>query len=139
MTQTRTSSVARFKAMTTELQREIRSQAVADLNEAAVELANQMRALAPLGRTGNLRKSIRVQPGKKDTRVRILAGGPLTTIAEVRKGSGVKFDYSRAVEFGTRTSRAKPFFWPSWRLRKKRIRSKLKSRITRSVKKRSAA
>lgn len=137
MSQQRISSVQRFKQLTQELQREVRKDAIVELNAAADELVEQMRSAAPQGPTGNLKRSIRKEPGKRDTVVRILAGGPLTTV-EARKGSGAPYDYSRAVEFGTQQAPAHPFFFPSYRLRRKTIRAKLKRKITADIKRRSA-
>lgn len=137
MSTARVSSVARFKAMTKALQEEVRRETISDLNAAADGLVVTMRAAAPLGPTGNLRQSIRKEPGKGDMRVRVVAGGPLTTV-EVRRGSGVRYDYARAVEFGTQGAPAHPFFWSTWRSGRKKIRSKIKRKIAASVKKRSA-
>jgi len=137
MTAARTSSMQRFRQMTTELQAEIRRDAIAELQASADLLVQQMKTVAPVGPTGNLRASIRKERGKKETIVRVMAGGALTTVA-VRKGSGVPYDYAMAVEFGTRQAGAQPFFYPSWRLRRKRIRSAMRRRITANIKKRSA-
>jgi HK97 gp10 family phage protein len=160
MSQARLTSIQRFKQLTGDLQNEIRRDAIAELNLAADELVATMKMVAPLGATGNLRKSIRKGPGKRPTQVRVMAGGELTTVAlrrgatyerEVRIGSGdtagiarkaggagVTYDYARGVEFGTQDASAHPFFFPVYRLRKKRIRSRLKRKITANVKKRSA-
>lgn len=159
MSQERISSIQRFKRLAQELQDEIRSDAIDELNRSADELVEKMRSAAPVGRTGNLRKSIRKEAGKTATRVLIKAGGPLTTrryqrAAQYVRGvvlgsgdtrgiarggtAGVTYDYSRAVEFGTQDNPAHPFFWPSWRLRRKQIRSRMRRRITANIKKRSA-
>jgi HK97 gp10 family phage protein len=135
MATTTNASVDRFRKLTEELKDEVHDLAVQELNTQADGLVSLMESVAPRGETGNLEHSIRKIPGKSDTQVRILAGGQLT----VRPGVSSKaYDYSRADEFGTSNMPAKPFFWPTYRLRKKKIVAAMKRKITASIKKRSA-
>lgn len=127
-------SVERFKKLTEELQAEVHAQAVAELNTQADGLVELIKSVAPRGETGELVHSIRKVPGKKDTIVRIVEGGALTT----RPGSSKPYDYARADEFGTVNMPAKPHFFPSYRLRKKKMIAAMKRKITASIKKRSA-
>lgn len=128
-------SVERFKKLTEDLQKEVHDLAVAELNAQVDSLIESMVAVAPRGETGNLIHSITKVAGKKDTIVRVVAGGQLT----VRQGVSSKaYDYARADEFGTVNMPAKPFFFPTYRLRKKKIISAMKRKITASIKKRSA-
>jgi len=144
MTAARNASMQRFKQLSIELQLEIRRDAIAELVEQSDILMQQMKAAAPLGPTGNLRASIRREVGKKGNRIVIKAGGKLTTVqhraASVRATgkATAPYDYSMAVEFGTQQAGAHPFFWPSWRLRRKSIRSRMVRKITANIKKRSA-
>ena len=160
MTSTRIASIDRFKRMTKELQSDIKQGAIAELNAGADALVAQMKAAAPLGKTGNLRRSIIKKAGKKETRVFVTAGGKLTTVQitgraavymrpvivgggntkGIAKGGthGVYYDYAMGVELGTHGHGASPFFWPSWRLRRKRIRANLARKINANIKKRSA-
>lgn len=133
MSQQRITSIERFKRLSEELQQEIRRDAIAQLNQEADELVQQMQAAVPAN-TGNLRRSIRKEQGSRETRVTVKAGGTLTTVQR----ANYSYDYSRGVEFGTATSAAHPFFWPSWRLRRRRIRSRMKRKITQDIKRRSA-
>lgn len=128
-------SVERFRKLTQELQKEVHDLAVKELNAQAEALIETIEAVAPRGPTGNLIHSINKVPGKTDTVVRIVAGGKLT----VRMGVSSKpYDYARADEFGTVHMTAQPFFFPTYRLRKKKIISAMKRKITASIKKRSA-
>lgn len=136
MSQQRESSIQRFKRLTQDLQKEVRENAIDELNAGADELADQMRAVAPQGPTGNLKRSIRKEQGPRPSRVFIKAGGPLTT---VKHGSAPPYDYANAIEFGTQQNGAHPFFWPSWRLRRKKIRSRMSRRITATIKQKSAS
>ncbi len=129
-----TKRVERFRRLTKDLQKEVHDAAVKELNDQASELANLIESVAPKFE-GNLAHSVRVVPGKKDTQVRIVAGGQLTIRPSV---SGKPYDYARADEFGTVSMPAKPFFFPTYRLRKKKIISAMKRRITKSIKERSA-
>lgn len=128
-------SVERFKKLTAALRAEVHALAVAELNAQVDDLIDTMDSVAPRGPTGNLIHSIKKVPGKNDTIVRIVAGGVLT----VREGVSSKpYDYSRADEFGTQNMPAKPFFFPTYRLRKKKIIASMKRKITAAIKKRSA-
>jgi HK97 gp10 family phage protein len=73
-----------------------------------------MTFAAARGATSDLRESIRVEKAKRPTRFLVRAGGPKTT----RGG----YDYALANEFGTQKMPAQPFFWPTYRAEKKRIR-----------------
>lgn len=128
-------SVERFRKLTKDLQAEVHAAAVAELNVQADGLVEMMEAVAPRGPTGNLIHSIKKIPGKSDTQVRILAGGQLTVRPSI---SSKPYDYARADEFGTVNMPAKPFFFPTYRLKKKKMISTMKRKITAAIKKRSA-
>jgi HK97 gp10 family phage protein len=128
-------SVERFRKLTEDLRKEVHDLAVAELNAQGDGLVQTMESVAPRGPTGNLVHTIKKVPGKSDTQIRIIAGGALTVRPSV---SSKPYDYARADEFGTVNMPAKPFFFPSYRLRKKKIVATMKRRITASIKKRSA-
>jgi HK97 gp10 family phage protein len=131
-------SLERFKKLTDDLKTEVRIECLTGTAEQAESMAETMRSVVPVGKTGALKASIRVEPGRFPGQVLIKAGGPTTT-KQVRQGSGnATYDYALAQEFGTHEHGAQPFFWPSYRLKKKRARRAIKSRITRAIKKRSA-
>lgn len=123
-------SVERFKKLTKDLQAEVHAAAVAELNVQADGLVSLIESVAPRGATGELEHSIRKIPGKSDTQVRVVEGSPAT----IKAG----YQYPRADEFGTVKMAAKPHFFPSYRLLKKKMISTMKRRISASIKKRSA-
>ena len=127
-------SVQRFKKLTVDLQAEVHAQAVAELNNQAQQLASLIEAVAP-EHEGVLKTTVKVVPGQNDTTVRIVAGGQQTIR---QNGSSKPYDYARADEFGTQKMPARPFFFPTYRLRKKAMRAAMKRKITASIKKRSA-
>jgi HK97 gp10 family phage protein len=127
-------SVERFRALTETLKKEVHDLAVKELLIQATDLAGTIESVAPV-HEGTLKTTVKVVPGKKDTVVRIVAGGRLT----IRPGVSSKpYDYARADEFGTINMPAHPFFFPTFRLRKKKIKASMKRKITSSIKKRSA-
>lgn len=130
----RNPSLERFKQLTKDLRREVHDESVDELNAQGDILVRQMILAAPEDK-GNLSHSVRKVPGKKDTTIRIVAGGVLTIRPAV---TSRPFDYARADEFGTVHMKAKPFFFPTYRLMKKKMRSTMKRRLTASIKKRSA-
>lgn len=94
-----------------------------------------MRTLAPED-TGDLRNSIQYtmpgdstppysQPGgstvAKENQVLVTVGN-----SEVR--------YPHLVEYGTADTTAQPFFWPAYRLGKKRIVNRIKRAVSKAVK-----
>jgi HK97 gp10 family phage protein len=155
-------SVEAFKRLTVDLMRDVLNDSVRELNAQADTLVATMKAVCPVGPTGNLKASIRKEPGRKITTVVVKAGGALTTREyvhgpryerEVRIGSGDTaniarvtggggfgrtYDYSRAVEFGTSHESAHPFFFPTYRLKRKGMRSAMKRKITKRIKEYSA-
>jgi HK97 gp10 family phage protein len=128
-------SVEAFRKLTIDMQRQIFNDAVGELNASADSLVTTMKSVVKHGPTGNLGNSIRKQAGSKPTIVRVMAGGASTT----RKGGGGKpYDYARAVEFGTVHMTAEPFFFPTFRLMRKPMRSSMRRKITKRIKQYSA-
>ena len=127
-------SVLAFRKLTVDLMREVHDEAVKELNDQGEQLRSLIESVAPK-LEGNLRHSVRKIPGKNDRQIRIVAGGELTVRPSI---SSKPYDYSRAAEFGARGVPATPFFFPSYRLRKKKIISAMKRKITKSIKARSA-
>ena len=70
---------------------------------------------------GTLRDSIRVEPGRNEMRALVKAGGPATTVGG--------YDYAAAQEWGTAKQPAQPFFWVSYRSKKRQIRTAIKATI----------
>lgn len=128
-------SVERFRKLTKDLQKEVHDEAVAELNAQGDNLVRLIESVTPRGETGNLEHSIRKIPGKKDTQIRIVGGGQKTIRPSV---SSKPYDYARADEFGTVNMPPKAFFFPTYRLTKKKMISAMKRKITASIKKRSA-
>jgi HK97 gp10 family phage protein len=120
---TQNPSVEEFKRKLAQIAPSIQVETMAEVRKQADRLVAVMKSVVPV-RTGKLRDSIRTAPGSNKVQMRVMAGGPTTTV-EVRKGSGVPYDYARAVEWGTSQEHAQPFFWPSYRLMKRPIRSAL--------------
>ncbi|MGX9574085.1 HK97-gp10 family putative phage morphogenesis protein [Mesorhizobium sp. f-mel] len=104
--------------------------AAAALDVSANELVRAQRSLAPRA-DGDLQNSIEWRATAELTRT-VTAGGDATT-RPVREG-GPDYDYALGQEFGTQNSPANPFFWPAYRLTKKRIRNRIQRAISRGVK-----
>lgn len=101
------------------------------LSSGADELVAAQKSLAPV-KTGKLRDSVRKELAPP-YRVRVRAGGPTTTVA-ARQGQG-EYDYAIGAEFGTSDTEAQSFFWPAYRLLKRRIRSRLKRNMSTAIRK----
>lgn len=103
------------------------------LDASATEIAGAAQLLAP-AEDGDLRASIRTGQGEHDLSRTIEAGGPTTT-RPVREGVSATYDYALGTEWGTADTRAQPYFFPAWRLGRKRA----KGRIARAVRKAAKA
>lgn len=122
----------------------VRRATIEVLEQNADEIVAYMKSLAPVD-SGGLRASIgwtwgsapagamvvgTVAPSKGDTlRITIFAGG--TSETKRPNKSGFVFDVARLQEFGTADMPPSPFFFPAYRAKK----SKAKSRVTRRLRK----
>jgi len=125
-------NVRAFQELTEELKQEVRVAAIDQLQIEGENLRSAIEDVAPRER-GVLAHTVRMIPGSKPTQVRVVAGGRPTTTPQKRP-----YDYARADEFGTVDMQARPFFFPTYRLMKKKIIASMKRRITKNIKARSA-
>ena len=104
------------------------------LQKSGDELAGSMRNLAPVD-TGDLKASIAVTPGGQSTPAYSQPGGsmvvPENAVAVTAGNSAVR--YPHLVEYGTAHAHAQPYFWPAYRLLKKRISNRIKRSIGKAV------
>ncbi|MEX1244867.1 MAG: HK97-gp10 family putative phage morphogenesis protein [Thermoanaerobaculia bacterium] len=89
------------------------------LDKSADELVARMQSFAPQD-DGTLIASIRKTPGDHEL------------ARKVRAGDKAAF-YARFVEFGTPKSPAQPFFFPTFRLLRKRIQGRTKRAVAKAV------
>lgn len=96
------------------------------------ELVETIRGFMSSPQSGDLRASVRNQDVSDGDRIsqRVEAGGEKTT-KPVRKGATATYDYALAQEYSTVDMPANPAFWPAWRLKRRRF----KSRMSRAAKK----
>ena len=100
------------------------------------ELAAFMKRLAEPSRdTGDLIDSIEVTaPGRSTPAYSQPGGSRVATETEVLVTVGNdNVRYPHLVEFGTVDTDAQPFFWPAFRLLKKRLDSRIKRAIGKAV------
>jgi hypothetical protein len=121
-------SVDQFQQLLARIPDVVRGELDAAVREQAERLAATQRTVVKVGKTGNLKASIRVEKGKRPLQYLVKAGGRLTT-KQVRQGSGKPYDYALGTEFGNEQERARPFFFPTYRLMKKRIRSSIARKV----------
>ncbi|MCB1522492.1 MAG: HK97 gp10 family phage protein [Rhodoblastus sp.] len=98
------------------------------------ELAASARSLAPED-TGALRNSIAVtQPGQATPPYSQPGGSRVAGETEVLITVGdTQVRYAHLVEYGTKQAHAQPYFWPAFRLNRKRIQNRLKRAVAKSV------
>lgn len=117
----------RMKSIPIEVRKALKKQNAVN----AAELVETMKGFVNI-QSGELVTSIKHQDVSDSTRIsqRVEAGGMQTT-KPVRNGADATYDYALANEFGTKNAPAQPFFWPAWRLKRKRF----KGRMSRAAKK----
>lgn len=123
-------SVQALKAELKSRSEKLKANASSAIEHAAQDLAGAIRARAKV-RSGDTAKSVqavKLQSGGW----RVQAGGDLTT-KEVRKGSGVTYDYTRAEEFGTVHMKAQPFFFNTYRAKKAGVKRRALQKLTDGV------
>jgi HK97 gp10 family phage protein len=105
------------------------------LQKSGDELANRMRSLAPED-TGDLIESIAVTMGPGRTPPYSQPGGSKelleNQVAITVGNSAVR--YPHLVEYGTAKAAAQPFFWPAYRLLRRKIQNRLRRSVSRAVK-----
>lgn len=122
------------------------------MEECAQEIVALMKSLAGF-KDGNLRRSIGWRWGRApkgfrsvgkikanmDERlfITIFAGGSLTTkpIRNTEKGNAPFYDYAFAQEFGTQDMKKNPFFYVSWKKKRKALRPRIRKKVRTSVRK----
>lgn len=98
------------------------------LNEGADRMVVLARGLAPVDE-GDLRASIRKEPGRHALAVDVKAGGPMTQ-RPVREGlTAPTFDYAAAAEGNS------PYFFPAWRALRRSIKARLSRAYRNAAKK----
>lgn len=112
----------------------VRQAVVPALTTSGNELVSRMKALAP-ERTGDLKESIEATPPGQSTPPYSQPGGSRVAgeleVVVTAGNSGVR--YPHLVEYGTADTAAQPFFWPAFRLTRKRAAGRIKRAITKAV------
>src|SRR5262245_33756789 len=163
--QVRVTSLQRFRKLTEDLQKECLQLAHDELGVQATALVKVMQTACPVSsdprdKPGLLRQSIGWTYGQPPKTRASGAFRPTKNVTGLNVYAGSEEAlYARWVEFGTaphstakgaitRSGRrqggvrqhpgatAKPFFWPSYRLMKKPMRSKVKRKLTAAIKER---
>jgi HK97 gp10 family phage protein len=106
------------------------------LQKSGQELVDAMRQLAQPSRdTGALIDSITMTPGGQQTPAYSQPGGSQTVPENAVYVTAGNTDvrYPHLVEYGTSKAAARPFFWPAFRLLRKRIGNRTKRAIGKAV------
>lgn len=115
--------------------RNVRAAVAPALTKAGGDLANMQRILAPRD-TGALQDSIAVTgPGQQTPPYSQPGGSTLARENQVLVTVGNNdVRYPHLVEYGTADTAAQPYFWPGYRLMKKKLANRIKSAIRKAVK-----
>lgn len=113
----------------------VRAAMVPELVKSGNDLAVMARILAPRD-TGALQDSIAVTPGGGSTPPYSSPGGRVTVpeLAVAVTAGNADTRYAHLVEHGTQEAAAQPFFWPAFRLLRKKITGRIKRAASKAVK-----
>ncbi len=119
------------RAWTHNLPRRVKDQLQAAVDKGAGELASAVRRAVPIDQ-GDLYQSILVvhpydqwMPANPNVRgIGAVTHDPKAISADVVAGDEKAF-YAAFVEHGTKDQPAQPYFWPTWRSMRKRIKSRI--------------
>ena len=111
-----------FKSMPFKLQRALAQ----DLRRIADNLSDAIKDATPVD-TGALKNSVRVRRGRHTLEYYVEAGGQNSWENQYGAGRGAqaRYDYSLAIEFGTKKMEAKPFFYKTYRERRDAMREEI--------------
>ncbi|WP_144292177.1 HK97 gp10 family phage protein [Rhodoligotrophos appendicifer] len=129
--------IKNFEKRLTAIPRAVREALTPTLLKSGEELVASMRQLAESSRdTGGLINSIAVTGPGQQTPAYSQPGGSLIvaplTVAVTAGNSQVR--YAHLVEHGTAAATAQPFFWPGYRLGRKRLEGRIKRAISKAIK-----
>lgn len=128
------SSISRIDRMLANVTKAALAEVQPALAKAGDRVAGTMRQLAPED-TGDLKKSIEVTPAGQSTPPYSQPGGE-TVVPENQvmiTAGNTEVRYPHLVEYGTTESSAQPFFWPAYRLEKKKAAAAIKRAISKAV------
>lgn len=111
--------LARLNARMNAIPKNVREAVQPALDKSATELVGMQKTLAPVDE-GDLQDSIRSEPGDHELQRKVIAGDD-------------KAFYARWREFGTASQAASPFFYPAFRLLRKRLTNRIKRSIGKAV------
>lgn len=126
--------LSRFQKRMNAIPKEVRAAVQPALVKSAEETANAMRRLAPVD-SGDLRDSIAVTPPGQATPPYSQPGGsyhvPENAVAITAGNTDVR--YAHLAEYGTTDTAAQAYFWPGFRLHRKRSLNRIKGAISKAV------
>lgn len=115
--------------------KKVREAARLALEQSAEEVVQAMRRFAPVD-SGDLRESIGWTwgdaPAGSMTVGTVRGGDYGAMVITIYAGGGDQF-YARFQEFGTKKMRANPFFFPAWRARKRKVKTRLSRAIGKAI------
>ncbi len=130
----RSRDLARLSARLEAIPKAVREAIQPALGSSGEELADAMRALAPVDE-GDLKGSITVTRAGQTTPAYSQPGGqtvvPENAVMVTVGNDAVRYPHLQ--EYGTRHHAPRPFFWPAFRLKRKRIEGRIKRAISKAV------
>jgi len=104
------------------------------IEQNADEWVRVSRSMAPVDPTGGIHLQPSIRHYETETGGQVVRAGGEATTRPVKDGQSATFDYALAQEFGTQEMGANPFFWPAYRLLKKKFVSRRSRAMRKAIK-----
>lgn len=132
----RSAQLEKFKRRLDAIPGAVKDAVKPSLEKSGTELVAKMQRAVPVD-TGALRDSLTMTPGGQATPAYSQPGGaqivPENAVVVTAGNTAVR--YAHLVEYGTTKAAAKPYFWPSFRALKDKIKRRTKTAIRDAVRK----
>lgn len=123
-----------FKRRMLRLPEKVRKDTNRAIEQNADEWVRVSRSMAPVDPKDGIHLKPSIRHYETETGGQVVRAGGETTTRHVKDGQSATFDYALAQEFGTQEMAANPFFWPAYRLFKKKFVSRRSRAMNKAIK-----
>ena len=123
-----------FKRRLSRLPEKVRKDTNAAIEQNADEWVTLSRKMAPIDPQDGVHLRPSIRHYQTETGGQVVRAGGETTTKRVRDGQFGMYDYALGQEFGTMKMPAQPFFWPAYRLLKKRFGGRRSRAMNKAIK-----
>ncbi|KAB2706479.1 hypothetical protein F9L03_02075 [Brucella lupini] len=123
-----------FKRRMLRLPEKVRKDTNRAIEQNADEWVRVSRSMAPVDPKDGIHLKPSIRHYETETGGQVVRAGGEATTRPVKDGQSATYDYALAQEFGTQEMAANPFFWPAYRLFKKKFASRRSRAMNKAIK-----